>query len=104
MYHGLEFAQQHVQHELEQPGHIDAVDLCWCLHDLAMQRYGEGARDQLGTWNVRTTRDFGELVCRFIQLGHIKQTGDDSIKDFNDVFDFDQEFRFEDYGTTLSDG
>ncbi len=99
---GLEFAKQHVRHA-RQGGHIDAVDLCWCVHDLAMHRFGDTARLQLENWNLKTTRDFGEVVYSLVEAGLMRAGDDDLIEDFDNVFEFADQFRLEDFKSTIVD-
>lgn len=91
---GFEFAKTHVaESETRCGSHIDAVDLCWCLHDLAMFSFGDQARQQLEQWNLKSTRDFGEVVFRMIDTGLAKNQEGEGIEEFDDVFDFDHEFK-----------
>ena len=101
LVHGFDFADRHVQHQRNSPDHLDAVDLCWCLHDLAVHRFRANARNQLADWNIHTTRDFGELMYRLIALGHSRDDEGDSIEDFDGVFEFGDEFKVEEFKSTL---
>ena len=90
---GLQFARTHVRHETAVSGHIDAVDLCWCLHDLAVYFYGEGAREVLRGWNLNETADFGELVYMLIDARVMRASAEDRIEQFDNVFVFDEQFK-----------
>ena len=98
---GLEFAKQHVQRDATNAGNFDAVDLCWSLHDLAMRRFGESARDRLAAWNVKTTRDFGNVVYQLIEAGFMRADKGDAIEDFDNVFEFANEFKPDESGSTI---
>ena len=90
---GLQFARTHVRHEASLPGHIDAVDLCWCLHDMAVHFYGERAREALRDWDLNETADLGELVYLLIDAGLMRASEQDRIEQFDNVFDFDEQFQ-----------
>jgi uncharacterized repeat protein (TIGR04138 family) len=95
---GLEFAKTHVQHEVapdaEGVRHFDAVDLCWCLHDLAILQCSEHARVQLRAWGITSTDDFGEIVFTLVKAGLIRASERDRQEDFQNVFDFAEEFQY----------
>ena len=42
----------------------------------------------LGHWGIKTTRDFGEIVYLMIAHQWMSAQPEDSIDDFNDVYDF----------------
>ena len=52
----------------------------------------------LNTWNIKTTRDFGEIVYLMIENKWMSAQPTDSIDDFNDVYDlkavFEDQFKF----------
>ncbi len=98
---GMRFAKEHIRHERERPDDIDAVDLSWCLHDLAMYRFADKARAQLESWNIRQTSDFGELVFRLVQIGQLRTDEGDSVDDFADIFEFSAEFKVEEFRSTI---
>ena len=94
---GLVFARQHVQYDPEPPyqrgGHLDAVDICWCLHDYAVVAFGNRAREQLKRWHIERTEDFGQVLYGLIDCNLANKLEQDSLQDFAAVFDFDQQFQ-----------
>lgn len=72
--------------------HVSGRELCWGLRDFALARWGLLARVVLESWNIRATADFGRIVFGFIDLELMQKQPDDSIQDFDDVFDFEQAF------------
>jgi len=78
--------------ESSTPRHVSGGQLCEGLRDLAIERWGPLARTVLSGWNIRSTRDFGEMVFFLIELGLMGRQDSDRIEDFDDVFDFDQAF------------
>ena len=77
---------------IESSRHVSGQQLCMGLRDYAIQRYGLLARLVLYSWGVRATADFGHLVFALVDAGLMRKTDDDTIEDFQGVFDFDEEF------------
>ncbi len=72
--------------------HISGRQLCWGLRDLALQHWGMLARTVLESWNIKNTRDFGQIVFGFIDLELMRRQPDDRVEDFDDVFEFREAF------------
>lgn len=68
--------------------HVNGRELCWGLRDYAAKRWGMMARVVLESWNVRCTKDFGRIVFGFIDLDMMRRQSDDSLEDFNEVYNF----------------
>ncbi len=73
--------------------HVTGQQLCRALRDLALREWGALADVVLEQWNIRCTRDFGEMVYLMIDLGLMGKREADDIADFDDVYDFDTAFR-----------
>ncbi|MFN3166350.1 MAG: Minf_1886 family protein [Phycisphaeraceae bacterium] len=78
--------------EVEDSRHVSGQDLCRGLRDFAIKEYGLLARTVLRRWSVNSCRDFGEIVFAMVDAGLMRKTDDDTIHDFNDVFDFASAF------------
>ncbi len=72
--------------------HVDAAELCWRLHDQAIARFGGKARDQLKSWGIQSTDDFGRIIFGLIAEGLAIQSNTDKLEDFQDVFAFENTF------------
>ena len=72
--------------------HVTGQELCHALRLLALQQWGPLAQEVLRRWNVRCTRDFGEMVFLMIDLRLMGKQDSDDISDFDDVYDFDDVF------------
>ena len=72
--------------------HVSGEQLCHGLRQLALQRWGLMAGSVLAHWNIRATRDFGEIVFIMVNSSHMKKQPSDQLDDFDDVFDFDEAF------------
>jgi uncharacterized repeat protein (TIGR04138 family) len=82
--------------------HVGGEALCWGVRDLAHERWGLLALPVLNYWGVRTTRDIGEMVFGLIDNGLLQKQPQDTIDDFDQIFDFDTVFN-RDYKITPSD-
>jgi uncharacterized repeat protein (TIGR04138 family) len=75
-----------------EPRHVSGQDLARGLAELALRRWGPLAPVVLRSWNIRRTRDFGEMVFFLIELGLMGKQEADCIEDFDDVYDFREAF------------
>jgi uncharacterized repeat protein (TIGR04138 family) len=72
--------------------HVTGQDLCHALRLLAVQLWGPLAQEVLRRWNIRRTRDFGEMVFLMIDLQLMGKQDSDDVSDFDDVYDFETAF------------
>lgn len=97
---GLDFAVHRV-HGNPKPDadpaslHIDGRVLCHSLRDYAIEQYGLLARTVLNRWHINSCRDFGNIVFIMVDAKVMSKTPTDSIRDFIDVYDFDEAFTCE---------
>ncbi len=93
---GLNFAVQRVHDDPEslpeEDRHISGQQLCLGLRELAIERYGLMAPVVLEHWRVRRTFDFGRIVFTMIDAGLMTKTSNDTLEDFQAVYDFDEAF------------
>ena len=78
-------------HPKEEPTphrHISGSQLCEGLRELAQNRWGLMARQVLKRWNITSTSDFGEIVFLLVNNGWMQKQPQDSIEDFDSVYDF----------------
>ena len=85
VYEGLGYTAQKI---VSDPPHVKGDALCGGLKELAVEKWGRLAMLVLNNWNVKTTRDFGEIVYMLIKHKWMSAQPTDSIDDFNDVYDF----------------
>ena len=81
--------------KLPQPRHVTGQELCGGLRDYALEQFGPLARTVLDYWGIRRTQDFGKLVFNLIEVELLRKNDEDSLRDFEDVFDFNQAFQYE---------
>jgi uncharacterized repeat protein (TIGR04138 family) len=72
--------------------HVGGRELCWGLRDYALERWGMMARTVLESWKVRRTGDFGRIVFAFIEGNLMQKQENDDVKDFEDVYSFEEAF------------
>jgi uncharacterized repeat protein (TIGR04138 family) len=85
VYEGLGYTVRKITGE---QGHVTGQLLCEGLRRLAIEKWGRLAMMVLENWQIKSTRDFGEIVYLLIRNQWMKAQPSDSIDDFNDVFDF----------------
>jgi uncharacterized repeat protein (TIGR04138 family) len=90
VYEGLGYTVQKITSE---PAHVNGQTLCHGLEKLALEKWGRLAMLVLNNWNIKTTRDFGEMVYLMIEHKWMSEQSTDSIDDFNDVYDFKTVFK-----------
>ena len=73
--------------------HVSGPQLCTGLRELALNRWGMMARSVLEKWNIKQTRDFGEIVFLLVDNGWMQKEPSDQIDDFDNVYDFKEAFR-----------
>ena len=82
----------HGEQESDAPRHVSGQQLCEGLRVMALDSWGPLAQTVLAGWNIRTTRDFGEMVFLLIGLGLMGKQDSDHIEDFDDVYNFPEAF------------
>jgi len=90
VYEGLGYTAKNVA---DEPKHVSGQTLCEGLKKLALEKWGRLAPLVLNTWGISTTRDFGEIVYLMIEHQWMSAQPNDTIEDFNDVFDFNTVFK-----------
>jgi len=78
--------------KLPAPRHVTGQELCEGLRAFALDQYGPLARLVLEHWGIAVTRDFGEMVFILIGEGLMSKTDEDSVSDFEGVYDFKDAF------------
>ncbi len=85
VYEGLGYTAKNVATE---PKHVSGQTLCDGLRELAIEKWGRLALLVLNTWGLKTTNDFGDIVYLMIKNEWMSAQPNDSIDDFNNVYDF----------------
>jgi uncharacterized repeat protein (TIGR04138 family) len=72
--------------------HVSGPQLCMGLRDYAINTYGMLARTVLSRWGIKSTGDFGRIVFAMIDAGLMRKSDEDTLEDFQNVFDFEEAF------------
>jgi uncharacterized repeat protein (TIGR04138 family) len=85
---GLGFTQK----KLKKTAHVSGFELARGLRDYAVNQYGALASRVLAYWGISQTQDFGNIVFNLIEKKLLSKTKEDSLLDFNAVYDFNEAF------------
>jgi len=92
VYEGLGYTAKKIVSE-EKANHVSGQTLCEGLRKYSLERWGRLAKSVLNDWDIKTTRDFGEIVYLMIKNEWMSAQPTDSIDDFNNVYDFQTVFK-----------
>jgi uncharacterized repeat protein (TIGR04138 family) len=85
-------ALEYTMARLGRRGHVSGPELVQGIAVLAKREFGPTARMVLESWGLTQTRDFGEIVFSLVDAGLLGKTDQDSIEDFDAVYDFEEMF------------
>lgn len=91
-YYFIMDALKYTLRSLQVHRHVTGQELSEGIRDYALQQFGIVTRLVFEQWGITKTRDFGELVFNLVAAGLMRKTEADSIDDFDDVYDFEEEF------------
>lgn len=100
LHHALAYTQRMLGHCAEtvppggeaQPQHVSGQELLEGVRRFAIEQFGMMASVVFHEWGLRGTGDFGVMVFRLIDAGLWHKSPTDSIDDFVDLYDFEEEF------------
>jgi uncharacterized repeat protein (TIGR04138 family) len=72
--------------------HVSGRELCEGLRDFALLQWGLMARAVLERWNIHGTIDFGRIVFILVRHRFMLTSKDDTLADFDSVYDFAKAF------------
>ena len=82
--------------------HVSGRELCEGAKALALEHYGMLALAVLAGWGIHKTADLGAIVDNLVNSGDLERSQNDSLDDFDDVYDFETVFR-RDFVLVLND-
>jgi uncharacterized repeat protein (TIGR04138 family) len=85
-------ALDHVLSRIGKKRHITGNELLDAVRELGTDKFGFLARTVFENWGVKNTRDFGEIVFNLVNCGLMGKTPEDSVEDFDNVYDFEEIF------------
>ena len=87
---------------IQNSKHISGSDLCWAIKDLCLESFGGMAKAVLNSYGFTSTHDIGKAVFSLIDHKILSRSENDTIEDFNNVYDFDEAFDIKKYVATLT--
>ena len=72
--------------------HISGQELCTAVRDLAAREYGLMAKEVLNEWGIDSTETIGRIVFALVAAKKMTKTDEDTLADFDNVFNFDEAF------------
>jgi uncharacterized repeat protein (TIGR04138 family) len=94
----LREALDHTQKKVHQgrkvtPRHVTGQELLEGIREYALNQFGPMTLTVFNEWGLRRCEDFGEIVFNLVDASLLSKTEQDSRKDFEGVYDFDDVFR-----------
>ena len=80
------------QKKLKKQTHVNGRELSEGLRDFAIDQYGPMAKTVIKHWGVSRTEDFGNIVFNMIEKKLLSKSEEDSLLDFDAVYDFKAAF------------
>ena len=77
---------------LEKVRHVRGPELLDGVREYAIEQFGLMARPVFRCWNIKETRDLGNVVFNLVDAGLMGKSGDDTIEEFVGVYEFEDVF------------
>lgn len=85
-------ALEYTLRKLNEHRHIKGQELLQGISEFGRSEYGPMTKTVFEYWGVTKTEDFGRIVFDLVNAELMGKTESDSIEDFKDYYDFDEEF------------
>lgn len=72
--------------------HVTGPELLGGVRQYALREFGPMVMTVFDNWGIHSCEDIGQMVFNLIGAGVFGKTEEDSIKDFKDVYDFEEAF------------
>ena len=72
--------------------HVTGPELLDGVRQYALKEFGPMVMTVFDSWGIRSCEDIGHMVFNLIGAGVFGKTEEDSIKDFKDVYNFEEAF------------
>jgi uncharacterized repeat protein (TIGR04138 family) len=72
--------------------HVSGPELLAGVRQYALKEFGPMVLTVFDNWGIRSTEDIGNMVFNLIGAGIFGKTDEDSLKDFKDVYNFEDAF------------
>ena len=78
-----------------RPGHVSGRQLLAAFRQFVRKQFGPMSLTVLGHLGLHRTEDVGDLVFLMVEKGMLKKQDEDGPEDFQDVYDFEDAFRYD---------
>ncbi|PIQ82744.1 MAG: hypothetical protein COV76_01900 [Candidatus Omnitrophica bacterium CG11_big_fil_rev_8_21_14_0_20_64_10] len=85
-------ALHHTVSRLPKRRHISGQELLTGIREYGLDQFGGLTVEVFTHWGVETTEDFGRIVFALVEAGLLGKTEEDSLADFQDVYQFETAF------------
>lgn len=85
-------AVNYTRKKFRKTKHVTGQELLEGIKELALVHYGAMAKVVFEHWGISRTVDFGYMVFNMVNEGVLSKTEEDSLSDFQNVYDFDAVF------------
>jgi len=72
--------------------HVSGPELLEGVRQYALKEFGPMVLTVFDNWGIRSTEDVGHMVFNLIGAGIFGKTDEDSLKDFKNIYSFDDAF------------
>jgi uncharacterized repeat protein (TIGR04138 family) len=72
--------------------HVSGPELLEGVRQYSLKEFGPMVVTVFENWGIRSTEDIGHMVFNLIGAGIFGKTDEDSIKDFRNIYDFQEAF------------
>lgn len=88
LYEAMDYTLKCIAKKEREGGHVTTNELLEGFRAYAIEQFGCLAKTVFDEWNVKTTRDIGNIVYYLIKYGLMGKTENDRVEDFDNVYDF----------------
>ena len=85
-------ALEYTLRKLKKQRHITGQELLQGISEFGKSEYGPMTKTVFEYWGVTKTEDFGQIVFDLVEAELMGKTESDSMDDFKDGYDFEEEF------------
>ena len=78
--------------QLAERRHVTGQELLEGIRLYGLDQFGPLARQVFEHWGIQSTEDFGRIVFLLVEVKLLGKTEEDSIADFQEVYDFAEAF------------
>ena len=78
--------------QLPQRRHVTGQELLEGIRIYGMDQFGPLTRQVFEHWGIKATENFGHIVFSLVELKLLGKTEEDSLADFQEVYDFSEAF------------